>query len=94
MIKTFVFIGFLTGLSANVAGILLYIFIFTNGTVDEALRDAVSNGYLSKIIVLGAVFNFLPFFVFLKKNQIYHARGVLLATVVTAVIIAVLKIIE
>lgn len=93
MIKRNVFIGFLTGLSANVAGILLYISIFSDLGIDATLRDAVNNNYLGKIIALGAILNFLPFFLFLKKNLIYHARGVLLATVLTAVIIAVTKLI-
>jgi len=52
------------------------------------LKGAIRNGYLGKIIALGALLNFFPFFVFLKKNQIYHARGVVLATVLAAILIA------
>ena len=91
MIKRNVLIGFLTGLSANVAGIILYILLFSDRGLDDTLRDAQVNDYLGKIIALGAALNFLPFFVFLKKNLIYHARGVLLATVITAVVIAITK---
>lgn len=91
MIKKNILIGFLTGLSANVAGIILYILLFSSGGIDDTLRDAQVNDYLGKIIALGAALNFLPFFVFLKKNLIYHARGVLLATVITAVVIAITK---
>lgn len=91
MIKRNILIGFLTGLSANVAGILLYILLFSNQGLDDTLRDAQVNDYLGKVIALGAALNFLPFFVFLKKNLIYHARGVLLATVITAVVIAITK---
>ena len=91
MIKRNILIGFLTGLSANVAGIILYILLFSNQGLDETLRDAQVNDYLGKVIALGAALNFLPFFVFLKKNLIYHARGVLLATVITAVVIAITK---
>ncbi len=92
MIKRNIFIGFLTGLSANVAGIILYVTIFSQMGLDETLRDAWYNNYLGKIIALGAALNFLPFFIFLKKNLIYHARGVLLATVITAIIIAITNI--
>ncbi|MEP6260974.1 MAG: hypothetical protein ABJ092_05310 [Gillisia sp.] len=91
MIKRNILIGFLTGLSANVAGIILYILLFSNQGLDDTLRDARVNDYLGKVIALGAALNFLPFFVFLKKNLIYHARGVLLATVITAVVIAITK---
>lgn len=93
MIKRNIFIGFITGLSANVAGIILYILLFSDGGLDATIRDAMVNDYLGKVIALGAALNFLPFFVFLKKNLIYHARGVLLATVLTAVVIAITKII-
>ena len=92
MIKRNILIGFLTGLSANVAGIILYVSIFSKMGLDETLEDAWHNNYLGKIIALGAALNFLPFFIFLKKNLLYHARGVLLATVITAIIIAITNI--
>lgn len=88
MIKRNILIGFLTGISANVVGIILYITVFSKMGLDETLKDAYYNNYLGKIIALGAALNFLPFFLFLKKNLIYHARGVLLATLITAIIVA------
>lgn len=93
MIKLNLLIGFLVGLSFNIGGILLYILLFSETGIDETLDDAIENDYLGKIIVLGAVLNFLPFFVFLKKKQHYHARGVLMATIVAAVAIAISKIV-
>lgn len=92
MIKTNIAIGFMTGIAANVMGIILYILLFSETAIEQTLNDAMRNDYLGKIIALGAALNFLPFFLFLKKNLIYHARGVLLATVLTAVIIAITKI--
>jgi len=91
MIKQNLFIGFLTGIAANIAGVILYITLLSNAEIDATLKDAVANDYLGKIIALGAVINFLPFFVFLKKKQNYHARGVLLATVSVAVAVAIFK---
>lgn len=91
MIKKRILIGFLTGVFANVAGIILYISFFSELGVTSTIKDAIDNDYLGKIIALGAALNFLPFFVFLKKDQEYHARGVLLATLLTAIIIAVIK---
>lgn len=91
MIKQNLFIGFLTGIAANIAGVILYITMLSNAEIDATLNDAVANGYLGKIIALGAALNFLPFFVFLKKKQNYHARGVLLATVSVAVAVAIFK---
>ena len=91
MIKQNIFTGFLTGIAANIAGILLYITLLSQSDIDATLKDAVENDYLGKIIALGAIMNFLPFFVFLKKKQNYHARGVLLATVIAALAIGIHK---
>ena len=91
MIKQNIFTGFLTGIAANIAGVLLYVSLLSNAELDATLKDAVENDYLGKIIALGAALNFLPFFVFLKKKQNYHARGVLLATVSVAVAVAIFK---
>lgn len=88
MIKRNVFIGFLTGIAATLVGIILYISFFSEGDLQTTLAIAANEGYLGKIIALGAILNFLPFFVFLRKNLIYHARGVVLASVLTAVVIA------
>lgn len=92
MIKVNILIGFITGLAATLIGMILYIILFSNLGLEATVRDAVRNDYLGKIIVLGAALNFLPFFLFLKKNLIYHARGVLLSMIIIAVTLAVYKI--
>lgn len=91
MIKINILTGFLTGLAATTGGIILYILLFSQMGLDETIRDAIRNDYLGKIIVLGAALNFLPFFIFLRKNLIYHARGVMLAMVLLAVALALYK---
>ncbi len=91
MIKQHIFTGFLTGIAANIAGVILYIALLSKADIDTTLSNAVANDYLGKIIALGAILNFLPFFVFLKKKQNYHARGVLLATVFIAIAVAIYK---
>lgn len=88
MLRKKILIGFLIGLFANMAGIFLYITFFSEMDLEPTLKEASRNNYLGKIIALGAILNFFPFFVFLKKNQIYHARGVVLATVLAAITIA------
>ncbi|MFD1094156.1 hypothetical protein [Salegentibacter chungangensis] len=91
MRKLDIFIGFLVGIAANIGGILLYISAFSEMNFDDTLSDAIENDYIGKLIALGAILNFLPFFVFIRKKQIYHARGVILATILTAICIAVFK---
>lgn len=91
MNKQDIFIGFLIGISANILGVFLYISAFSEMGLDETIADAIAKDYIGKIIALGAVLNFIPFFVFIKKNQIFHARGVLMATILTAISIAIFK---
>ena len=91
MIKKYVLTGLLIGIIANATGIFFYILIFSNLGLEATIINAKQNDYLGKIIALGAILNFFPFFVFLKKNQIYHARGVLLATVLMAIVIVITK---
>jgi len=93
MIKQNILIGFLTGISANIGGVFLYILLFSEMGIDETLDHAIAEGYIGKIIALGAILNFLPFFVFIRKKQDYHARGVLLATIVAAIAIFISKIV-
>ncbi|TDN95335.1 hypothetical protein DET49_102222 [Salegentibacter sp. 24] len=93
MIKQNILIGFLTGIASNIGGILLYILLFSEIGLDETLSNSIAQGYIGKLIALGAILNFLPFFIFLRKKQMYHARGVLLATMIAAIAIFISKIV-
>ena len=84
-------IGFLIGLIANMAGLYLYVFFFTNYEIEDALLISYEDGFIGKLIALGAILNFLPFFVFIKKKEDFKARGVLLATILSAITILILK---
>jgi len=91
MIKKEIFIGFLIGLVATCAGVFLYCTFFLEPELLESLRIAQANDRLGSVIALGAILNFLPFFVFLKKNKIYRARGVIIFTILTGIFIALLN---
>jgi|26BtaG_2_1085354.scaffolds.fasta_scaffold00090_7 hypothetical protein len=86
-----ILIGFIIGLLANAAGMYLYIFFFLDSELEETLKIALENDSLGSLIALGAILNFLAFFVFLKKKQIYRARGVIMATIVAALVILISK---
>jgi len=90
-IKKEVFIGLIIGLIANTAGSYLYIYFFSDYSLEETINNALMQDVFGNIIALGAILNLLVFFIFLKKNQFYRARGVVLATVVAAIIILVTK---
>lgn len=86
MIKKEIFIGIFIGLIANTIGLLLAALIFGDeGNVISVLKISLSEGFLGKLISLGAVLNLLAFFYFIKKKQDYRARGVLLVTIFVAI---------
>ncbi len=91
MIKKEILIGFLVGVFANLAGIYLYIAAFSPDSFEVTLNKAIKGDYMGSIIALGAIANFLPFFVFLKKRQIYRSRGVVIATILAAMAILYFK---
>jgi len=90
-IKKEVFIGLVIGLIANLTGSYLYIYFFSDYSLEETIKNALIQDVFGNIIALGAILNLFVFFIFLKKNQFYRARGVVLATVVAAIIVLVTK---
>ncbi len=91
MIKKEVFIGFIVGLIANFIGVYLYLSFFSDEGFIESIRLAKANDFLGKIVSIGAILNLVAFFIFIKKKQDYRARGVLLVTVLIAVVTFVIK---
>tara|TARA_B110000090_G_scaffold62546_1_gene71639 strand:- start:267 stop:554 length:288 start_codon:yes stop_codon:yes gene_type:complete len=90
-LKKEVFIGLIIGLLANIAGSYLYVYFFSVYNLEETIQHALAKDVLGNIIALGAILNLFVFFIFIKKNQIYRARGVVLATVISALIILIAK---
>ena len=86
MIRNEVFIGLLVGLIANIIGLFFATKLLGDSeSFIVVLKEASTEGFLGKLISLGAILNLIAFFVFIKKNQDYRARGVLLATIFVAV---------
>lgn len=86
-----ILIGFIMGVAANMAGTYLYIFFFSKLSLESTLEAALENDFLGSLIALGAILNLIVFFLLLKKNQFYRARGVVLATVIAALMILMFK---
>lgn len=85
-------IGILVGLVANAIGLFITAqFLGSGDDFTAVLKAAYTEGFLGKLISLGAVLNLIAFFVFIKKRQDYRARGVLLITVFIAVFTFVIK---
>jgi hypothetical protein len=83
-----IFKGVLVGFIFNGLGIMLCLLIFSllNSSSVEIMWDGfIKTQRLWMLISLGALPNLLAFFEFLRRNQEYEARGVLLATIGAAI---------
>lgn len=85
-------IGFIVGLIANVLGTLLYIVLFSDLGIVETYRAAVAQEHVGSLLALGAILNLAAFFGFLKLRRDQRARGVLFATLLTALLILYYKV--
>jgi uncharacterized membrane protein YjfL (UPF0719 family) len=83
-------IGFLVALVATSFGCFLFIEFFSTVDFYKSLELIKEGNLEGKVLVLGAIANFFVFFVFLKKKQIYRARGVLMETFLIAFIVLLL----
>ena len=80
-------IGFVVALIATSFGCFIFIEFFSRYDFYKSLTLIKEGNLEGKVLVLGAIANFFVFFVFLKKKQIYRARGVLLETFFIAFIV-------
>ena len=85
-------IGFLVGLIANSIGTLLYIALFSDLGIMETFDAAVEQGHVGSLLALGAILNLVAFFAFLKIRRDQRAKGVLIATILTAMVILYYKV--
>lgn len=94
MIKKELIIGLIIGLISNNIGLFIAATLLGNGDdFITVLKAAQAEGFLGKLISLGAILNLVAFFVFIKKKQDYRARGVLIITIFVAVFTFVFKLI-
>lgn len=89
-IKKEIAIGFLVALLATSFGCFLFIEFFSTYGFFKSLELIKEGNLEGKILVLGAIANFFVFFVFLKKKQLYRARGVLMETFFIAFLVLLL----
>ena len=92
MNKKEVLIGFIVGIIANTAGTLLYIVLFSDFGIVETFKAAIAQEHIGSLLALGAILNLIAFFGFLKLKRDYRARGVMIATMLTALVILYYKV--
>lgn len=90
--KKEIVIGFIVGIIANTFGTILYILLFSDLGIVDTFNAAVSQGHIGSLLALGAILNLVAFFAFLRIKRDQRARGVMLATLVTALIILLYKV--
>ncbi|MEM7483589.1 MAG: hypothetical protein AAF348_00120 [Bacteroidota bacterium] len=90
--KKEVLIGFAVGIIANTLGTLLYILIFSDLSIVETFEAAVAQEHIGSLLALGAILNLVAFFGFLRLKRDYRARGVMIATLLTALVILYYKV--
>ncbi|MHA7864209.1 hypothetical protein [Flagellimonas marinaquae] len=85
-------IGFIVGIIANTFGTLLYVLMFSDLGIVATFNAAVAQGHIGSLLALGAILNLVAFFGFLRIKRDQRAKGVMLATLVTALIILAYKV--
>jgi hypothetical protein len=86
MDKKDLFIGFLIGIVSTVIGTILFLLLFTDFSAINDLKIIKQEGILGKVMTLGAILNIFVFFILLQKKKELMARGVILATIILAII--------
>ena len=88
--------GVIMGLLATVIGVFMSsIFLGKlsgrSDSILEVLETAQFEGFLGKLISLGAILNLICFFYFIRKRQDAQAGGVLAATILIAITTFLIK---
>lgn len=90
-VKKDILIGVLISLFATAGGCFLYIEYFSKFSFNETLRLIEDGDLYGKILSIAAIPNLFVFLIFIKKKQDNRAKGVLLMTIVIALITLILK---
>lgn len=91
-VKKEIIIGFLVGIIANAIGTTLYILLFSELGIKETFEAAIQQGHVGSLLALGALLNLISFFLFLRIKRDNRAKGVLIATILTALVILYYKV--
>jgi hypothetical protein len=86
MKKSDLFIGVFIGFATTFVGVYLFFILYANCGLIEGIKMMQEQGYLGKIITLGAILNLIAFFILLKLNKELMARGVVLSLIILALI--------
>ena len=87
-----VIIGIVIGFIASAIGLTLSLLFFGTGdSIANSLDIAIAQDVLTKLVSIGALLNLAAFFLFLNTNKESRAKGVLIATIVVALITLIIR---
>lgn len=86
MKKTDLLIGFIIGIAVTFLGTFLFLLSFTEYKTLYDIQLIKQEGLLGKVVTLGAILNIVIFFLLLKMNKELMARGIVLATIILALL--------
>jgi hypothetical protein len=82
--------GIIIGIVSNTIGLLIVGLLTAkmagrSESILQVFEAAVLENFIGKLISLGAIFNLICFFYFIRKQKDSHAAGILIATILIAV---------
>ena len=87
-----IIIGIIIGLIASAVGLTLSLLFFGTGeSINDSLRIALAQGVFTKLVSIGALLNLGAFFLFINTNKESRAKGVLIATIIVALITIIIR---
>ncbi|WP_323786956.1 hypothetical protein [Psychroserpens sp.] len=87
-----IIIGIIIGLIASAIGLTLSLLFFGTGeSIKDSLRIALAQGVFTKLVSIGALLNLGAFFLFINTNKESKAKGVLIATIIVALITIIIR---
>ncbi len=89
MIRKEIIIGFLVAIVATSFGLFLYLNYLTPYTFDESVQMVTEGHLWGKVLGIAALPNLAVFFIYLKRNKDYRARGVMLASFFIAFLVLI-----
>ncbi len=85
-------IGIVIGIIASAIGLTLSLLFFGTGdSISDSLSIAIAQGVFTKLVSIGALLNLGAFFLFINTNKESRAKGVLIATIVVALITIIIR---
>ncbi|WCO01174.1 hypothetical protein [Psychroserpens ponticola] len=87
-----VLIGIIIGLIASAVGVILSLLFFGTGeSISDSLSIAIAQSVFTKLVSIGALLNLGAFFLFVNTDKELRAKGVLIATIIVALITIIIR---